>query len=200
MKELEHSAEKQGISKLELMENAGRKIYEAIISRYDLHQKYIIIFAGQGNNGGDGFVAARYFSDDHPVIILFFGEEGQLGPEAKINYELIKKKVTVIKARKKEDVEVLKFPGLFLIDALLGIGVKGKIREPISSAIDLFNSMEGTKIAVDLPSGLNPDTGRIINKICKVDLIITFHDFKPGLIQFKDKTVVVDIGLSDFSY
>ncbi|MFH1682973.1 MAG: NAD(P)H-hydrate epimerase [Candidatus Woesearchaeota archaeon] len=195
MKELEGFAEQQGISKLELMENAGKKIYETVSSKYDIYQKYIIIFAGSGNNGGDGFVAARYFSEDNPVIVLFFGEEERLSPEAKTSYEQIKRKVTVIQVRKKEDLVIMRFPGLVLIDAMLGTGRTGNIREPVSLGIDLFNSMKGIKIAVDIPSGLNPDTGQIHDKICKVDLIITFHDLKPGLEQFKEKTIVVDIGL-----
>ena len=62
-------------------------------------------------------------------------------------------------------------------------------------AIDYYNNLSGIKIAVDLPSGLDPDTGEIHDKMCEVNLIVTFHDLKYGLEQYQQKTVVVDIGI-----
>ena len=78
---------------------------------------------------------------------------------------------------------------------MLGIGASGELKEPIRSTVDLINDSKAFKIAVDIPTGLNPDTGEIIDRSINADLIITFHDIKPGLGKLKDKAVVVDIGI-----
>jgi NAD(P)H-hydrate epimerase len=198
MRELERKAVAHGIIPQELMENAGKKVYQLIKERFDLNTKRVVIFVGQGNNGGDGLVAARYLSHDCPVIILFFGEKDDLSEESFNNYERVKNKVNIIKITEKKDLELFhlqKNKEYLFIDALLGIGVQGKIKEPIATAIDHFNSLSGIKISIDVPSGINADTGIIEDKACYSDLIITMHDIKMGLEKFKEKTVVVDIGI-----
>ncbi|MBU0460388.1 MAG: NAD(P)H-hydrate epimerase [Nanoarchaeota archaeon] len=200
MKQLEHDAVQRGISLKELMENAGKQVYLTVKEKYDLADKTIVIFCGPGNNGGDGFVAARHFSQDCLVTVLFFGDKEKLSDQALENYRQAFKKVTIIKIEQKEDLEKFHFQkdlNFILIDALLGIGVQGKVREPVSFGIDLFNSLTGIKVAVDLPSGMNPDTGEVEDKSCQVDLIVCFHDLKQGLVKLKKKTVVVDIGIDD---
>lgn len=214
MAELERKAVEKGISVEELMENAGSQVFNAIKEKCALKGRQVIVFAGSGNNGGDGFVATRYLARDCPVIVLFFGEEEKLGREAKLNYSKIKDKINgkikdsvrVIKIKDTKQLDdfsdalcqqknLRKNTGLILVDALLGTGIKGKIREPISAGIDYFNSLSGFKVAVDLPSGLDPDTGKIRDKVCNVDLIVCFHELKTGLEKFKEKTVVADIGI-----
>ncbi len=181
MRELEDNC---GISKLELMENAGKGIFEVLNERFDLDGKKILIICYHGNNGGDGFVAARYLIKKCDVDILFIGDESKFKKEAEISYKKIINKVN--KIEKKYDI---------MIDALLGTGVKGDIKEPIASVIDEFNNSKSYKVSVDVPTGVNPDTGGKSNKFIEADLIITFHDIKKGLINYKDKTVVVDIGI-----
>jgi len=198
MKELEFLALEQGITSLQLMENAGKQIFRTVKKKVDLTNKHIIIFAGQGNNGGDGLVAARHFAEEFPVIVLFFGSKEKMSEEARQNYLKANKHVTIIQIEKEEDLQKFRFQKnaeLVLIDALLGTGIKGKLREKISLAIDHFNSLAGHKVAVDVPSGLHADTGTSEEKVCQADLIITYHDHKPGLESVKEKTVVVDIGL-----
>jgi len=197
MRELEKQAVQQGISISELMENAGRQVFNVVKEKYDLDEKRIIVFAGSGNNGGDGFVSARYFAKECQVIVLFFGDEEKLSDEARDNYYKLQNKVNIIKIANKENLDKFRFQNdleFIFIDALLGTGVKGEIREMLSLAIDYFNSLNGVKVALDLPSGLDPDTGES-EKCCDVDLIVCFHDLKQGLEKFKDKTVVVDIGI-----
>ncbi len=235
MRELEEAAYEQGLSPQELMENAGEQVYRAIKQRYgiELTNKRLIIFAGQGNNGGDGFVIARHFAEDKdslkgnlpvsnsPVLILFFGDKQKLSEEALVMYEKVRKKANIIPIRSAQDLQHFQVQDgfqLLLIDALLGTGVKGKVREPLASAIAYFNSLPGIKVAVDIPSGIDPDTGRKNNdengdensernsdkkgaqnnEYCEVDLIVTFHDLKAGLQgleNWQEKTVVVDIGI-----
>ena len=198
LRDLEEKALEQGITVEELMENAGKKVFLATRKRFDLEGKHILIFCGTGNNGGDGFVAAKHFSHNHPVVVLLFGDKTKFSVQTQKKYNAIKKKVNVLQITEKKELDSFHIQSnhsLLLIDALLGIGGKGLLHNPISFAIDYFNSLPGIKVAVDVPSGLNPDTGEIKEKMCDVDLIVTFHDMKPGLQQFQEKTVVVDIGL-----
>ncbi len=199
MKQLEEQAVQQGISIGELMENAGKAVFETVREKYDLDGKQIVVFCGQGNNGGDGFVAARYFAEETNVLVLFFGDKEKLSEEAEVNYNKIKG--AVIGIRDKKELEEFHFQekDYIFVDALLGTGISGIVREPFSSAIDLFNSIKAEKIAVDVPSGMDADTGDILDKVCVVDLIVCFHDLKKGLVNHKDKTVVVDIGIPDGS-
>lgn len=198
MKILERNAQKKGIFAKDLMENAGREVFRVVKEKHDLDGKHVMVFAGSGNNGGDGFVAARYFSDECPVVILLFGDPEKSSEEAKDNYERIKEDVNIVQIKSKADLDLFQVQeglDLIIIDALLGTGVKGQLRDPVSLAIDYFNSLHGVKVAVDLPSGLDPDTGEVHDKSCNCDLIITFHDLKYGLEKFKKKTIVVDIGI-----
>ncbi len=198
LKELEFLAQEQGITPLQLMENAGKQIFRTVKKKVDLTNKHIIVFAGQGNNGGDGFVAARHFAKEFPVIVLFFGSKEKMSEEARQNYLKANKQVTIIHIEKEEDLQKFRFQKnaeLILIDALLGTGIKGKLSEQMSLAVNHFNSLQGHKIAVDIPSGMNINTGVTEEKTCHADLIITYHDHKPGLETMKEKTVVVDIGL-----
>lgn len=200
MKKLEHDAVQQGISVEELMEKAGQQVFAVVKERYPLTNERIVVFCGPGNNGGDGFVAARYFAEEFPVLVLFFGDKWKLSEEARVNLERIEGKINVVEIKEKEDLKKFHFQKnlkYVLLDALLGTGAKGEIWEPLSSGIDLFNSLRGIKVAVDLPSGIDPDTGEVFDKCCKCGLIVCFHDLKQGLEKFKRKTVVVDIGLPD---
>jgi len=201
MRALEAYSADQGISSLKLMENAGKQLYLVINEEFELHGKHVVIFAGNGNNAGDAFVAANHLCQELPVIILFFGEEWKLKDEAKVSLKKIKDCVTVIPVLEPKDLENFHFQknlDYIFVDALLGLGIKGEIRDPISFAIDYFNKQEGKKVAVDVPSGIDPDTGEIQGKCCDADLIVTFHDIKKGLFEkpmLKEKTVVVNIGI-----
>lgn len=194
MRQREKAAITQGISLQQLMENAGKAVAEVILERYE--PRHVIIFAGPGNNGGDGFVAARYLQEQTNVVILFFGNEQKLSEEAKKNYDLIKEEIFIQPIACIEDLQQLKFQGkLLLVDALLGTGTSGKLREPISFAIDYFNRLPGTKVAIDIPSGMNPDTGEVEETACNVDLIICFHDLKTGLQKIRENVIIKDIGI-----
>jgi ADP-dependent NAD(P)H-hydrate dehydratase / NAD(P)H-hydrate epimerase len=194
MKALEREAQKKGIFPIDLMENAGKEVAKVVREKYD--PKHIAIFCGNGNNGGDGFVAARYFAENSSVIVFFFGDEENLTEEAKENYDKIKDNTPIINIQSKEDLKKFHFQklSLILIDAMLGTGFKEPIREPISLGIDLFNSTKAIKVAIDVPSGINPDTGEH-QIICNSDLIICLHDIKTGLEKLQEKCVVVDIGI-----
>ena len=193
MKELEDSC---GISKVTLMGNAGMGIYKIINERFtELKGKRILIISHHGNNGGDGFVAARLLSEEAETDLLFIGDEARFKEEARINFKMIENNDRIQILIDPDQIDFDDYD--IIIDAILGTGTQGELKEPIRSIIDLINDSKAYKIAVDIPTGLNPDTGEIIDKAVNADLVITFHDIKNGLEKLKDKTVIVDIGIPE---
>ena len=181
-----------GIPKIKLMEYAGKGVYEILKKKFVLKNKKILVVAYHGNNGGDGFVAARYLCENAGVDVLFLGDESKLKKEALLNYKKIvnNPKIQLL------DIEDVDFDGYdTIIDAILGIGIEGELRDGIANTIDNLNKSGAFKVAVDVPTGLTPDTGEIIDKAVDADLIITFHDMKKGLEKYKNKVVIVDIGI-----
>lgn len=174
------------------MENAGKAVYNAIRQRFDLRDKKILVVCYHGNNGGDGFVAARCLCDEAETDILFIGDEAKLKKEALINFK---------KTGRNEKIQFLTEDEVdfgdydIIIDAILGIGIQGRLNKEISAVIDDINNSKAYKVSVDIPTGLDPDTGLVVGKCVNADLIVTFHELKKGLENLHDKTVVADIGL-----
>ncbi|GAG32627.1 unnamed protein product [marine sediment metagenome] len=196
MKKLEDKSEYHGVSKRQLMENAGKGINNILKKKFkDLKKKKILIVCYHGNNGGDGFVAARYLSNKSTVEVLFIGDERKLKDDASFNFNKIINNYKIQFTYGFEGLDFNKYH--IIIDAMLGTGTKGKLREPISEVVDKINKSKAYKVAVDIPTGLDPDTGKILDKAIKPDLIITFHDMKTGLKKLKNKTVIVDIGIPE---
>lgn len=178
------NAAAMGIPKSSLMENAGRCIADKV-SELSKPCK-VRIFAGTGGNGGDGFVAARHLLNrGFEVEVVLLSHPSRIkSDEALGNWEVLKKigylnppKIQVVTDSSQleyKDFEVV-------IDAILGTGVHGKLREPVSSAVDIINSSNGIKIAVDIPSGLDPLTGEVSDKSVNADFTVTFHRAKTGL-------------------
>jgi ADP-dependent NAD(P)H-hydrate dehydratase / NAD(P)H-hydrate epimerase len=199
LKALEKKAQDNGITLLELMENAGLGAFKVLNDKYDLDRKHVIIFAGGGNNAGDGFVLARYLHESGiQTVVLFCGMEEKLSDEAKVNFDRLQDIIPIVTIDNPEEFSLFNFQKsaqFILVDALLGTGMSGPLREPVRTAIEIFNKTKSDKISIDVPSGINPDTGVESDVSCMSDLIITFHDIKVGLEKFKDITQIVDIGL-----
>ncbi len=196
-----------GIPTSLLMENAGKAIFEGIKrEKPDFNDISIFIFAGTGNNGGDAFVAARHLSKCYPRIkVLLLGQSLQIRTEiAKKNWNILKKMKYSVQTQEISyinELEALRGEILsadIIIDGLLGTGIKGKLREPISSAIDLINESKAFKISIDIPSGLDPLNGKIQDKAVKPDVTITFHKIKKGLKNNKEhvgRLIISEIGI-----
>lgn len=196
MRNLEDKSEQLGVSKKQLMENAGKGISDELQKKFpDLKNKKILIICYHGNNGGDGFVAADYLSGKAAVEVLFIGDESKLKQEGKVNFARIENNCKIQILHDFNDLDFNDFD--MIIDAMLGTGTQGELKEPIASMLEKINESKAYKIAVDIPTGLNPDTGEVIDKAVNADLIITFHDLKTGLKDLKDKTVIVDIGIPE---
>lgn len=181
-----------GIPRLNLMENAGRAVYCEIKQRFDLKDKKILVVCYHGNNGADGFVAARYLCEEAETDVLFIGDESRLKKEALANFKRIERNEKM-QFLTDDKVDFDEYD--IIIDAILGIGIYGGLNREISAIIDDINNSKAYKVSVDIPTGMDPDTGNIVEKSVNPDLIVTFHDIKKGLERFQDKTVVVDIGL-----
>lgn len=192
IRELEKKSEAAGVSKLQLMENAGKKIYEIMAEKLGLEGKKVLIACYHGNNGGDGFVAARYLADVCEVDVLFLGDKEKMKSKARVNYALLSKRYDI---QQFTDYDIDYDSYDIIVDAIFGIGIEGDINGSAGFAIDFINNAKAYKVSVDVPSGIDPDTGKAANKHIEPDLIITLHAMKKGLKKFKDKTVVADIGI-----
>jgi ADP-dependent NAD(P)H-hydrate dehydratase / NAD(P)H-hydrate epimerase len=202
---LDANAEALGIPKSSLMENAGQCVAQKI---YEISNSCkVIIYAGTGGNGGDGFVTARHLMHrGYDVEIYFLGQESNIRSfETLMNWKILKKIIKKNNLITINEIADLPEPdnsdATIIVDAILGTGTRGELREPVSSAIDIINNSLGTKIAVDIPSGLDPSTGMINDKSVKADFTVTFHRAKTGLKKADKKFVgtikVCDIGIPE---
>jgi len=165
------NCEYHGLSRLQLMENAGKALAEEIKKRFD--DGRIAIFAGLGNNGGDAFVAARHLNG-FDVEVFLLGKTSEIKTDiAMKNFEIMRKAgIAVREIRDSSNVEACSCD--VIIDAMLGTGVRGKLRQPYARVVEIINSSDAYVVAVDVPTGLNPDTGEY-DKAVKADLTVTFH-------------------------
>jgi NAD(P)H-hydrate epimerase len=202
MMQIEENGHQMGFFRKLMMENAGAATTRHIIDRYsDLTSKKIIIFAGLGNNGGDAFVVARHLAGFgfQPTVILLGHPDKIKTEEARSNWKILEKmdSVNLVLASNTDGLDYV-IDAEIIVDGILGTGILGNIREPYSSAIDLINGSHAFKLAVDVPSGLDPDTGIVNDKCVKADITITFHKMKIGMPKGLDmcgKIVVEKIGI-----
>jgi len=173
------------------MENAGR----GIASEANKLGDSFVIICGPGNNGGDGFAAARYLKSK-PKIFYFWkpktNETYENFVKAK-NYRLIQ-----ITDKTMPQLEKALVESDVVIDAIFGTGVRGKIRDPVRSVMKLMNNSGKKILSVDVQTGTDPDTGKAPDITIKPSLIVFMHAAKKTLA--KGKTAVVDIGIHPKSY
>ena len=188
------ASEKYKIPVSELMENAGRAIFDEI--KKNSFGKKFAVFCGKGNNGGDGFVVARLLkSDGYDVKVYFTHNESELSEIAKLSFEKLKEQnVEILKVTDNVDEDAV------IIDALLGISVSGSPHGIIKTAIDKINSLNNTVISVDIPSGLSADDGSIPGSVIKAGYTYTLALDKVGLNTCMAKKLcgekkVLDIGI-----
>lgn len=194
VKDMRALEQNSGIPQHTLMARAGSGVYTELKKKIDIAKKQILVICYHGNNGGDGFVAANLLSKEAEVDLLFLGDEEKLREPAKYYYKEVVDNSTI----QFVDAETADFSSYaVIIDAIFGIGLTGKLFEEIYDVVQVINASPAFKVSLDVPTGLNADTGEGIEQAVQADLIVTFHDIKPGLEQLKDKVVVVDIGLGD---
>lgn len=187
MMQIEENGHRMGFLRKFMMENAGASAVRRLQEKFEnLSSKNILVFAGLGNNGGDAFVIARHlagYGSKVTVVLLGLPEKIKT-EESSWNWQLLKK-MNSIKLITSEKVS-FKLSADIIIDGILGTGISGTIREPYASAIKVINDTPAFKLAVDVPSGLDPDTGNTSNIYVKADVTITFHKMKIGMPKRKD--------------
>ncbi|MCP4580429.1 MAG: NAD(P)H-hydrate dehydratase [candidate division Zixibacteria bacterium] len=202
MREIDRKAiDGLGIPGLELMENAGRLTYEMILDYYGpAENNRVPVVAGKGNNGGDGYVIARYLKQDGAHVEIFLlGQKDQLKGDAEVN--LKKAEEMGIPIHEITDAENFHVPddSWLVVDAIFGTGFTSLLRAPYDAIINKINYSGVPVVAVDAPSGLNCETGQVTDPCVNADLTVTFGLPKIGQVLYPGKSCcgfleVVDIG------
>jgi len=198
---LDRNSELLGVPTSSLMENAGRSIAKLIYKHYKPASN-ILIFCGPGNNGGDGFVAARYLSLFARVSVVVLGPEEALKTKLTRNAFFSLKRlvasgdaITILFIDEVERGTLLQLidGADVIVDSMLGSGISGELREPYKAMIDLIGRVSAGRetklVAVDVPTGWGSST------FIDPDLVITFHDIKKGYEELAERTEIVDIGI-----
>lgn len=186
MKELDRKAiEDIGIPSLLLMENAGRGIADLAQSMLTPSGK-VVVACGKGNNGGDGFVAARHlFNRGYDVTVLLLAGESKLKKDPKVNHEILQKmKVPVEVVCTEAHLDMLQGrlnSAQLVIDGILGVGLTRNVSGIFKDVIDAINRHSKNVLGVDIPSGLNSDTGEVLGVAVKCRQTGTLCAAKKGL-------------------
>lgn len=199
--------EELGLPGVVLMENAGRSVVELLEQRRQPDRSTpVVIVCGKGNNAGDGFVVARHLENrGFKVEVLLAAEPGTFTGDAAVMYRVIERsKVTIQylpQATVADWIAAINRRGApLLLDALLGTGLVGDVREPFTSVIHAINASGAEVISVDIPSGLDCDTGRPLGCAVKASLTVTFVAQKqgfdaPAASDYTGEVLVADIGI-----
>ena len=188
--QIEENGHQMGFLRKFMMENAGAAAVKRLVEKFDdVKSKNVLVFAGLGNNGGDGLVIARHLSGyGSNVTVFLLGESDNIrSEECSWNWNLLEKTQS-IKLLVGGNFDLLSHLDEFdiIIDGILGTGISGEIREPQSSAITYINKSNAFKLAVDVPSGVDPDTGDKNLPHVQANMTITFHRMKIGMPKVKD--------------
>ena len=191
-----------GVSGAELMERAGRRVVETIQRRWEgLEGLDVAVVCGKGNNGGDGFVVARLLAESGVAVqVLATASRSALSADAEHHFGLLEAAGIGVSSLDDDSASQLGKVDL-IVDALLGTGLTGGVRAEQASAIEAINSAGPPILAIDLPSGLDADTGRADGVCVRAALTVTFGLPKIGQMFFPGRSYcgaleLVDIGFA----
>ena len=206
MKDIDRRASSEfGIPSIILMENAGLRTLEVIEEILgETKNRMIIILAGKGNNGGDGLVIARHLINSGAVVETYLtGEVEELTQDSRINYEiLLKMGARIFPLSSEKDLYLLMLSLMnadLIVDALYGIGFKGSLNQFDSRLVKMVNWCRAPVVAVDIPSGVEADTGRVNGDAIKASHTVTFALPKIGLVLEPGKEYVGTLSVADIS-
>jgi len=190
-----------GVPLSALMENAGRAVADYLEYRLGgVVGRRVVVFAGKGGNGGDGFVAARHLAARGAEVVVHLAyPRGEVShPDARANLEALYRGggVRVVEPGSRGWLDASGADAV--VDALLGTGVRGGLRWPVSEAVEAYNAAGGLRVSVDVPSGVDPDTGEAVEGAARSDATVTMHEVKRGLLRarlYTGEIVVAEIGL-----
>ncbi|WP_251328439.1 NAD(P)H-hydrate dehydratase [Haloplanus pelagicus] len=191
MAAVDENAAALGVPRKQLMESSGNAVAGAVRRVADPGAAVALV-CGRGNNGGDAFVAARFLDDYDPTIHLL-GRPETIGTDiARENWAALTAADYDTRIVRDSRVLDLGDPDV-VVDAMLGTGVTGALRQPERSAAAAINDSAATVVAVDVPTGVDADTGQAAGVAVDADRVVTFHDAKPGLDDYE--VTVADIGI-----
>jgi len=184
-----------GVPRKQLMESSGNAVAREVRSAAAPGDRVVVV-AGRGNNGGDGFVAAR-FLDEFEVTTLLLGRPETISTDiSRENWDALQR--SAADARAVHDSAALDLPAAdVVVDAMLGTGVTGDLRDPEATAAAAIDETDATVVSVDVPSGVDANTGEAADVAVDADRVVTFHDAKPGLAELDAEVTVADIGIPD---
>ncbi|HMC66737.1 MAG TPA: NAD(P)H-hydrate epimerase [Gemmataceae bacterium] len=196
--------EEFGMPGVVLMENAGRGAAELLVA-LGIHGR-VLICCGKGNNGGDGFVIARHLDNRGvPVRLLLFCRPEELSGDAATNYRIIAKAGLPVEVHPENPVDSEAFQrelnaAEWVVDALFGTGLTGPLRPPFDQIVAAINASPAKVLAVDIPSGLDCDTGRPLGATVRAHHTATFVAPKkgfgePAAKEWLGHVHVIDIGV-----
>ncbi|MBP1986853.1 NAD(P)H-hydrate epimerase [Halolamina salifodinae] len=192
MATVDHNAAALGIPLRVLMESSGNAVARRVQELTDPADSVALV-CGRGNNGGDALVAAR-FLDDREVTVYLLGRPESITTDiARANWEALEQVESGIRTVADSRAFALDDPDL-VVDAMLGTGITGDLREPEASVARAINDAAASVLAVDVPSGVDADSGAAEADSVGADHVVTFHDLKPGIADHPDVTVA-DIGI-----
>lgn len=195
-----------GMPGIVLMENASLKVIKNL--ELDNFNSFCIVCT-KGNNGGDGFAIARHlYVLNKKVEVFLVGSDENMSQDCKINYDILKKiGVNINKVTNMEGINDLKNSinrSQVTIDAMFGTGLSRKIEGTYDSVISIINENSRYVVSIDIPSGLNANTGKILGNCIRANKTISFQLYKRGFLnyetdQFTGKVIVEDIGIPEIA-
>ncbi|NKE36484.1 NAD(P)H-hydrate dehydratase [Natronococcus sp. JC468] len=194
MAAVDENAAALGVSQKQLMESSGNAVARAVREVAEPGSSVAVV-AGRGNNGGDAFVAARFLERGYDVTTLLLGRAERIGTEiARENWDALQN--AGYETREIADSSEFELPDCdVVVDAMLGTGISGELREPAATAAEAINAADATVVAVDVPSGFDANGGAVADNAVEADRVVTFHDAKPGLAELDCELAVADIGI-----
>lgn len=197
----QYTMEHFGIPSAVLMERAALKIAELATDYYNNHNisEKVLVVCGTGNNGGDGFAAARLLNQRNiHADVWLVGNKSHMSVECKRQLDIF----LAYKGRIYDTKPHAKYS--IIIDALFGVGLNRNVEGDYADALEIMNQMKGYKIAADIPSGISADNGQILGTAFKADTTVTFGFLKRGVllnpgIEYAGEIVLDDVGITEHS-
>lgn len=194
-----------GIPSIVLMENAAMACVEELKNDFaNLSEKSVAVFCGKGNNGGDGFAIARHLYNMGIDVAVYLVCGNEFKGDAKINFDIIKRmNINIDVISDIEDLKYIVRSYDIIVDAIFGTGISGTVRGISYDVISEINDNAKYIMAVDVPSGINSDSGEICGVCIKADKTVTFAAYKVGMLMFPaadyvGKAAVKNISIPDY--
>ncbi|HEV2551558.1 MAG TPA: NAD(P)H-hydrate dehydratase [Stellaceae bacterium] len=191
MSRADRAATAAGITGVELMENAGRAIADTVMARWSPCR--VLVFCGPGNNGGDGFVAARHLAaSGWPVRLALLGTRDKLSGDAAHHAALWREPVLPLDAKFLDGTDIV-------IDAIFGAGLSRPVEGAARSVIEAMASLRPPIVAVDVPSGLDGGTGEVRGAAARAAITVTFFRKKPGHLLLPGRALCGEVVVADIA-